>query len=360
MRIWDYSRSAFGTCAAAAMLAGCGGSHPSIGMPGAMPQTTALQSESTQRDDRGSWMLPEAKEHDLLYLASPNLGEVFVYTYPEGKPTGTLTGLFGAAGECVDAKGNVFVTSRTSGSTSGIIYEYAHGGTNPIATLDDPGIALGCAVDTTTGNLAISNGADASNPNGPYYGDVAIYKGAKGNPTMYYGSAVNFYLCGYDSSGNLYISGDGPAAGEVGLFRLESGSGDFQEITVNKTLYNADEFFPSVQWDGAHMTVSSDPRNKRGKNQGWLDVYRLSIVGSSGKVIGTTRLVEPKKKSHYTGQIWIYRRTVVGIGYDHLFSFSPEASLWRYPEGGLPRQQIAIQQDLVWGVTVSPASPVTP
>ena len=31
MRIWDYSRSAFGICAAAAMLAGCSGSQPPIG-----------------------------------------------------------------------------------------------------------------------------------------------------------------------------------------------------------------------------------------------------------------------------------------------------------------------------------------
>ena len=360
MRRLDFGRMALCSCVAAAMLTGCGGSQTPIGAPGATPQsqTSAIGIHAKRG---GSWMLPEAKKHDLLYLASPDLGEVFVYTYPEGKLTGMLTGLFGPAGECVDAQGDVFITSRTSGSTSGIIYEYARGGTNPIATLDDPGIAFGCAVDPTTGNLAVSNRLDASNPKGPFYGDVAIYKGAEGDPTMYYGSTTSFYLCGYDSLGNLYVSGDGRTAREAGLFRLMSGSSNFQEITLNKTLYIADEFWPSVQWDGAHMTVSSDPLNKRGKKLGPLAVYRLSIAGSSGKVMGTSRLVEPKKKSHYTGQIWIYRKTVVGIGYDHLFSFNPEASLWRYPTGGLPRKLITgIQLDLVWGVTVSPASPVKP
>jgi hypothetical protein len=35
---------ALSSCAAAAMLAGCGGSQPPIGTPGAMPQSSALAS----------------------------------------------------------------------------------------------------------------------------------------------------------------------------------------------------------------------------------------------------------------------------------------------------------------------------
>jgi hypothetical protein len=44
-------------CAAAAVLAGCGGSQPPIGAPGAKPQASRIAT----RADRGkSWMLPEA------------------------------------------------------------------------------------------------------------------------------------------------------------------------------------------------------------------------------------------------------------------------------------------------------------
>jgi hypothetical protein len=37
MRIWSFSRSAFGICAAAVILAGYGGSQPPIGAPSATP-----------------------------------------------------------------------------------------------------------------------------------------------------------------------------------------------------------------------------------------------------------------------------------------------------------------------------------
>ena len=43
MGIWDYRRSAFGICAAAPMLAGCGGSQPLIGAEGAIPKSIGTQ-----------------------------------------------------------------------------------------------------------------------------------------------------------------------------------------------------------------------------------------------------------------------------------------------------------------------------
>ncbi|MGA8474385.1 MAG: hypothetical protein WB681_04900, partial [Candidatus Cybelea sp.] len=88
MRIWDFSRSVFGICAAA-MLAGCGGSQPPIGAPGAMPQTSAITTHAAQGT---SWMLPGASSQDLLYISSNDRGSVYVYSYPQGSLVGTLTG----------------------------------------------------------------------------------------------------------------------------------------------------------------------------------------------------------------------------------------------------------------------------
>jgi hypothetical protein len=42
MRTSTFNRYALGISAAAAMLAGCGGSQPPIGVPGAMPQRSAI------------------------------------------------------------------------------------------------------------------------------------------------------------------------------------------------------------------------------------------------------------------------------------------------------------------------------
>jgi hypothetical protein len=85
MRSLDFGRYALTSCVATAMLAGCGGSQPPIGAPGAMPQTAAI----TTRAERGtSWMLPEAKTDDLLYASNqygygPN--GVFIFSYKRGK-----------------------------------------------------------------------------------------------------------------------------------------------------------------------------------------------------------------------------------------------------------------------------------
>jgi hypothetical protein len=64
MKSLEFSRFALSVGAAAALLAGCGGSQPPIGAPGVMPQTSA----TTQHASRGkSWMLPEAQKVKRLW-----------------------------------------------------------------------------------------------------------------------------------------------------------------------------------------------------------------------------------------------------------------------------------------------------
>jgi hypothetical protein len=88
-----FNRCTFTLGIAAATFAGCGASQPPIGAPGAIPQQSAIAAHA----ERGkSWMLPEAKTEDLLYVSSNDQGAVYVYTYPEGKIVGTLSGLVNA------------------------------------------------------------------------------------------------------------------------------------------------------------------------------------------------------------------------------------------------------------------------
>ena len=77
---------------------------------------------------------------------------------------------------CVRTAKETF-SSRTP--VTGIILEFAHGGTQPIATLLGVRCEFpnGCSVDPTTGNLAVTN--YSSNPAGP--GSIAIYTGARGS-----------------------------------------------------------------------------------------------------------------------------------------------------------------------------------
>src|ERR1700678_2677551 len=97
MKNLDFGRCALGICAAAVMLAGCGGSQPPIGASGAMPQSPAQQGFGVQRPaakaqqrNGASWLASEAKHRDLLYVPDYNYSVVGVYSYPDAKPLGDL------------------------------------------------------------------------------------------------------------------------------------------------------------------------------------------------------------------------------------------------------------------------------
>jgi len=319
MRTSRLLRCALSCCAAAAMLAGCGGSQPPIGASGALPQASAL---ATHADHGKSWMKPEAKSKELLYVTSGD--DVYVYTYPQGRLVGTLTGFMSPLGECVDAAGNVFiVTLANKYGSSGIVYEYAHGGTQPIVTLNDPAGGYGCAIDPTSGNLAVANMADSNNPYGDY-GDVAVYANAQGGPTMYYSSEfASFGLCGYDAKGNLYLS-TFLYGSQSQLVRLAADSSEFELISLKVTLYNWSAL-PSVQRDGKYMTVSSSaPREP-------AYVYRLRISGDTATVVGTTTL-SSKRNGTKSGQIWIEGKRVLGAAY--FFRGKGGVDSWSYPNAG--------------------------
>ena len=335
MKVSGISRYVLCASMSIALLAGCGGSQPPIGALGAMQQTSAI---ATYAERGGSWMEPTASSNELLYIAAWPPA-VYVYTYPKGQLVGTLTGSAQLFGECTDSAGDVFIVAYSNGSvTSSTIYEYAHGGTSPIATLNDPKTAQGCAVDPQTGNLAASGDG------------VAIFKNASGNPKMYYSSEYGFYYCSYDNKSNLYLTAANGSTVKAILVRLASGSASFEQISLIPKLYVAGNIAPTVQWDGRHITVTSDQERRP------ISLYRLRITGSSATVISSATLNSPKNV--YYGQMWIQEKTIIGVGYGHHDS---DAFLWPYPKGGVPYRTIKevgeTRFPMVSAVTVSVGQP---
>jgi len=126
-------------------------------------------------DSGRSWMAPGAETQDLLYISDEGTNDVYVYSWPQLKLVGTLTGFSYPQGECVDTKGDVFVVN---GRAQSQVVEFLHGGTKPIATLSDnySNHPSGCAVDPTTENLAVTNLETGNKGDG----NVIIYKKARG------------------------------------------------------------------------------------------------------------------------------------------------------------------------------------
>jgi hypothetical protein len=330
MRISDFSRWAFSICAGAAMLPGCGGSPPPIGAPGVMPQSRTI---ATHADRSGSWMLPEARGRDLLYISKPfypGPRDVYVFTYPRAKLVGLLAGLGQPEGECADKSGNVFITSP-SASYGSAVYEYAHGSTNPIATLDSPYLgATGCSVDPASERLAISGGGS-----GGRIVSIFAYEPKRGwrFPKTYSVSGMTEgSFCGYDNEGNLFVDGI-TEGGSFELAELPKGASAFTIITLNQNINAPGQ----VEWDGKHLAVGDAGVSPS-------IIYQFSISGSSGAEVGSTTLTGSKMVE----QFWIQGKAVIGP------DFSPSGTgvgFWPYPGGGNPDRTISLYDP--FGATVS-------
>jgi len=300
------------------MLTACGGSQSPIGAPGAMPQTTA----NAKPADRGkSWMKPGTSSgSDLLYASDG--GDVLVFSYPGGELVGQLKPDEGGYGYlCSDGDGDIFLPEYDPVPE---ILEYAHGGTQPVATLTTPVGAqpIACGVDPTTGDLAVTVGTDS----GPGY--VAIYEDAQGKPQTY--SDSNFYylaFCGYDDQGDLFIDSG------TQLAELPKGSGTFTNITLNKNVGGA-----QLQWDGKDMTVADYYRSA---------IYRVKVSGSRAKTVGETRF--SGQKDHRGWQSWIQGGTVIKPSGE----LGHTVGLWNYPTGGKAFDTLSGWKYTILGVTVS-------
>jgi len=314
-------------CAALVLVAGCGGSQPPIGASGAMLQTSAIAQHASHGK---SWMLPEAKAEKLVYIAA---GQIYVYAYRSSKLVGTIARIGDTHYECSDKQGNVFVSVDQFASNTGI-YEYAHGGTNPINYFSVPE-AFACAVDPITGNLAVING-------GP---TIYIFPNASGSPEVYTASNI-YYTRGiaYDGSSNLFINGS-DIKGHFALVELPAGGNDFESITIAGS--EGGNALNPLAWDGQYLALGSYQSTKKIHDQ--EVVLRLAISGSSAEIVGNTPLGAQREPYHL--QFWANGNVAIQA------SNKPRShslvQYFTYPEGKATKTLRVPPLGAPYGITVS-------
>jgi hypothetical protein len=290
------SRRASVIVAAIMLFAGCGGTQSGSSGPTITPQGVSPGRNATK-----SWMKPGSSSGDLIYATGGCLGTC-VFSYPSGTFVGSLS-TSASGGICSDSSGNVFIPDDAQ------VFEYAHGGTTPIATLSLPGDnANGCAIDPTTGNLAVVFMGSK--------GNVAIFSGAQGKATQY-ASNISSSYCGYDNAGNLFV--DGYTHESFGFSELPAGASNFTTLSISQNVGGPGQ----VQWDGSHITWE-------GLNAGDTTVSRLAISGSGAIIVGATRF---KGIRRYAIQSWIYGNRII-IPYSKRGFFRKTIGIWSYPKGG--------------------------
>lgn len=320
MRSFDFGRYMLGGFAFTAMLAGCGGSQPPIGAPGAMPQTRAIatHAERARLSDAGG-------SNDALLYANDGCSGICIYSYPSGKPAGSLDG---SGGICPAPDGSFYKLTENS-SRAIVLEHYAHGATQPIETvLVDGYESLACSVDPMTGNVAISLNLN---------NEIAIVPNGSGTPRYYTVRLVPAYLS-YDSVGNLFV--DGTWYNAPKLAELRSGSDTFVRFALDRRLRNR---LGQVQWDGSYITIETLFNG--------VAIYRLSIHGGRATVVGKTTF---NGVDHDAGTSWIQGSSVV-VPFGVRSGPPTHIGIWPYPAGGsgtvivkLPEARSNLQ-----GVTVS-------
>jgi hypothetical protein len=314
--------TAMSGCAAALMFAACSAPPAQVGPPVSSAATSVVTSGGHPR----SWMARGATSGDLLYVSDDSTPNISVFSYPSLSLVGTLTGFYSPYGECVDAAGNIWI----SNSSPPEFLEYAHGGTSPIAVVDNSRRAFACSVNPKTGDLATTDA----------YNHLRIYPHAQGPPITYSDPKAPFlYYCAYDDRGNLFVSG-WDYNQNVYLDELASGSSTLKTITLNETI----QFF-SIQWDGSTLELSS-PRGAPWN--GPIAIYRVRVHGTKGSVVAKLLLGRAFKGGDGT-QRWIQGGTIIGVdGFQRI-------AMWKYPQGGKPTKVVKIVGSRVpWGVAVSP------
>jgi hypothetical protein len=346
MTRYGLRRDAFGIIAVVVLLAGCGGASQSqlapsgpfqqggaqVNTAGGFPSAGTVTTHDRPNLGR-SWMSPDAaKAKDLLYVSNLDSGTVNVYSYPDDKQVGTLTSYYdGPDGICVDKKSDIWIVNNADASA----FEYKRGGKTPIAELDGIfSFPIGCSVDPTTGNLAVTTYGTSSYGGGA----ISIFAHAKGTPKVYTDSKIaHFNFCGYDPKGNLYADGTDAAQEEFFFAELPRGQKTFKNITLTGGRIG----YPGmVQWDGKYIAVGD-----QGVGSRYADAI-YQTTGADGKIVHETPF--DSSANEYIVGFWIQGSTVIGPN-----ATADDVGFYKYPAGGKPTKTLTKGFDYPQGSAIS-------
>ena len=225
--------------------------------------------------------------------------------------------------------GNVYVADFGTSK----IYEFAHGATTPSAVAyDGYGYAIGCAVDPTTGNLAVATYEGF----GYTSGGIDVFAGGPSGAQTYYTNPTVYFMWppAYDSHGNLFVEGENETGQYTAFAELPHGNSNFD------VLAGVSIVFPGgVARFGKYLAVT-DQTYKGGMTSA---IYTVTTSGSTATIIHTSDLTDDCAGSQdYTD---VAQPIVVGTGKKALVvtgnSYCTNRfDFWNLANGGNPTREL--------------------
>ncbi len=261
------------------------------------------------------------------------LGAVYLFDYNTGAAMGSLApppeGWLEPQGACTDKSGNFYFANT---AVSGTVDKYSHSGTY-IATIADPGqFPVACAVDRSTGNLAVSNIIDTSG--GP--GSISIYNGGVRQNTYYPSNMSRVYFIGYEAgTGTLWLSGSNSTVG----FQADTFSnGKFHIVPVSGILFPG-----TTQWSAKTKTMVLG-------DQDTFSAPTFYQVDDSGNIVGST-VTQCESPSNFCDIIQAVIKGPSIVGPDAVLI---QVNRFAFPAGGSPILQYSAPYVSPGGGAVSP------
>ena len=253
-------------------------------------------------------MAPNTSSQNLIYMAAGN--EVAIYSL-SFKQVGALKGLQGAQGLCSDSQGNVWVTYGTS------LLEYAHAGTIPIAQIYTPSAPFSCAVDPSTGDIAVTENSEFAGNN------VAVFQYVYGTPQTYTDPDLDSYdYCSYDDQGNLFVNG-AKGSKHFPLAELPSGGSSLQTTTLDEKIGKVG----GLQWDGQYLALGDSLNHV---------VYQMSVSSGQATTQSTT---------HFKGWSGLFKPIeplAIDNGEIVLTISKRQTGAYKFPAGGSSIHRISV------------------
>lgn len=304
MRSLVFGEQLFGAVAAALLLTGC------VGLRQPQGATPPMDTSGVKRP------APETKSGDLLYATGSDRQNLYVMTYPGAKLIQTIGGFSpqDLRGICSDNRGTVYVTDFGSipSHTESHVYVFEHGATTPSRILSAPPGIWNCAIDPSSGDLAVLTDNN--------YPSLAIYHNGSGSPRLYNGGG--FDTAAYDDSGNLYLSSR--AALSFALFA----NGKFMSVKLDQRIPGAAD----LQWDNGVLVYIM---KAHGRQQ---SVYWVTFSSPTEGHVEPAFTLDRKRKAlpRLGVSDVVFGNTIVGLG-----SHRGQLDFWKYPQGGDPKRSVS-------------------
>jgi hypothetical protein len=350
MKMSTFFRFAISVVGVAALLAGCSGGTSSSGVasglaPGGINPAAAVGPRGlnpggpfppivltplsaaavrAKFHPHRRWAAPDIARSPRLLFVSDSTPAVNIYSMPSLARMGQVTGFTEPLGLCNDTSGNIWVTDFSAQT----ITEVSRAGVAGRSLADRDGYPYSCAVDPSTGNLAVTNLFTTSGA-----GNVSIYLNAHGDGEPITNPAVELmYYAGYDTSGDLWVDGQDPS----GEFVLSSCT---TSACTTIPISGGTIYFPGfIQW-----VVGPG----HGGSSGWyiadrecgdaiaVCIYPISGSGALGAAITLTDPQGNPVCGLFEGAITNHMsRVLVGGVDDSACSGINSVARWGFPTGG--------------------------